>query len=164
MMKLTNAIYSGVLCTVLFSAVVSAAVARFNIDSTTNGEPVVTDLATGRMWQQGSTLDTPTTWAAALAHCESMTYAGYTDWRLPSINELLTLVDEKKEVAPAINTVFFTNFESSSSYWTATTHRRQDQAAYVIYFNEQNTTIGKGGVGGLAKTFTAQALCVRTEN
>lgn len=161
MKSITN-IFSVVLTAILVAATVSAAAARFTVTESTPDEPVVTDMATGRMWQQGSTLEGPVTWSGALEHCESLMYAGHEDWRLPSINELLSIVDEKKEAEPAVNTTFFSGFDTFSGLWTSTTHRKQFQSAYVVYFNEQNTTVGRGGVGGHSKTFTAHALCVRT--
>ena len=36
------------------------------------------------------------TWQEALEYCENLEFSGYTDWRLPNINELMTLVDFSK--------------------------------------------------------------------
>jgi hypothetical protein len=161
-MKSIANIFTGILTAILVAGTVSAAAARFTVAESTPNEPVVADMATGRMWQQGSTHEGSINWSGALEHCESMVYAGYDDWRLPSINELLSIVDEKKETQPAVNTTFFSGFDTFSAVWTSTTHRKQYQSAYVVYFNEQNSTVGRGGVGGLSKSFTAQVLCVRT--
>jgi hypothetical protein len=161
-MKFKTIIYLGLLLTGLASAAAFAAQPRFVVSEPAASEPVVTDVATKRMWQQSSTLEARVTWANALEHCETMTYGGHDDWRLPSIDELLSIVDEKKVDAPAVNTNFFTGFSAFSGLWTSTTHRKQPTAAYVVYFNEQNTTVGRGGVGGLSKSFNAQALCIRT--
>ncbi|MBN2527712.1 MAG: DUF1566 domain-containing protein [Deltaproteobacteria bacterium] len=125
-------------------------------------DTVVIDNATELMWQQNSTGAPPLTWAAAMKHCETLTYAGHSDWRLPAINELLSIVDEKKETPPAINTVYFAAFKATHAFWSSTTKRKQSAAAYVLYFNEQNTTVGRGGVSGNVKTLASgQALCVR---
>ena len=35
-------------------------------------------------------------WELALAHCETLSFAGYSDWRLPSRNELQSLIDDTR--------------------------------------------------------------------
>ena len=62
--------------------------------STLNGDEVVTDTATGLMWQKDYVLKGE--WKQALNYCESLVYAGYSDWRLPNRNEILSLIDYGK--------------------------------------------------------------------
>ena len=57
-----------------------------------NGTDTVTDTTTGLMWQK-ATAPGPYTWQQALAYAETLTLAGYTDWRLPNRKELFSLVD-----------------------------------------------------------------------
>jgi len=121
---------------------------------------IVSDGVTGLVWQQQSTSD-PTDWADALAHCENLSFAGHDDWRMPSVVELSTIVDEKKTQAPAINTTFFVGFEGTVGFWASTTARQSPSSAYVLYFNEMNATVGRGGTGVVLKTSNARALCVR---
>jgi len=45
----------------------------------------------GLTWQK--TYDSQKTWQQALAYCESLSYGGYSNWRLPSKKELLSLVN-----------------------------------------------------------------------
>lgn len=52
----------------------------------------VRDQATGLIWQKG--VQSARTWLDALAGCDQLALAGATDWRLPTLKELLTLVDE----------------------------------------------------------------------
>lgn len=79
-----------------------------------NGDETVTDDATGLMWSKadsGYGMD----WKAALEYAESAELAGYTDWRLPNIKELQSIVDYSKapsasdsdELGPAIDTDYF---------------------------------------------------------
>jgi len=56
-----------------------------------NGNGTVTDLVTGLMWQQGYSGKMSQSQAAAGA--SSFSLAGYTDWRLPTIKELYSLID-----------------------------------------------------------------------
>ena len=56
-----------------------------------NGNGTVTDLVTGLMWQQNP--GEKITYDQAVAGVSSFNLAGYTDWRLPSIKELYSLID-----------------------------------------------------------------------
>ncbi len=74
-----------------------------------NGDGTISDLATGLMWQledDGRTKD----WEEALSYSENLNLAGYSDWRLPNIKELQSIVDYTKSVnttdSPAINNLF----------------------------------------------------------
>ena len=63
-----------------------------NYDSRTiNGHVVVFDSSTNLLWQKNS--KPVKNWKDALAYCQNLEYAGYSDWRLPNKNELITLVD-----------------------------------------------------------------------
>jgi hypothetical protein len=144
----------------LVSAAALATAPRFTVE-TVDGETMVADGVTGLTWQQVSTTTAAINWMAALAHCEEVSFGGHDDWRLPDVVELSTLVDDKAAVSPAINAVYFAGFNAGSGYWSSTTARKSATSAYVVYFNEQNATVGRGGVGVLAKTGTALVLCVR---
>jgi len=66
---------------------------------------VVTDTTSQLMWMRsddGVTRD----WKDALAYCEGLEYGGYSDWRLPDIKELYTLVN-LGYTAPPIDTSVF---------------------------------------------------------
>lgn len=56
-----------------------------------NGDGTVTDTVNGLMWQQGE--NPRANFADALKACEEMSLAGYTDWRLPNIKELNTILN-----------------------------------------------------------------------
>ena len=55
-----------------------------------NGDGTVTDVNTGLIWQQA--IDEKMTWAEAMAGADTCSIGGYTDWRLPSIKELYSLI------------------------------------------------------------------------
>jgi len=162
-MKKITLIITVFLLTSLLSVVSQGTEPRYKIYQNNNA-PTVEDNLTGLMWQQNSTASAPLSWVDALKYCEELKYAGYTDWRLPQIAELLSIVDEKKKTEPAINTVYFSDFIAGSGFWTSTTSRSITTSAYAVYFNEQNSTVGRGGVSSLSKTGKAQTLCVRTSH
>jgi hypothetical protein len=98
-----------------------------NLESyTDNGDGTVTDKVTGLMWTQ--TVSTASlTWGnvntagTAQAYCASQTTGGHTDWRLPSIIELVS-IDDLTKFAPSINTTYFLGFTSSNNLfvWSST--------------------------------------------
>ena len=64
------------------------------VSLTENDEEMIFDKSTNLYWQKGSAQ--VETWDEALSYCEDLEYAGYTDWRLPNKNELITLIDYSK--------------------------------------------------------------------
>ncbi len=56
-----------------------------------NGDGTVSDLVTGLMWQRDP--GAKQTYSAAVAGADSSSLGGYTDWRVPTIKELYSLVD-----------------------------------------------------------------------
>lgn len=122
---------------------------------TDNGNGTISDSATGLMWLQkdsghlkaGSRGDGSVNWQDALQWCEDLTYAGYSDWRLPNAKELQSIVDytrsPKTTSSAAINALFQTSTitdEASKTnypfYWTSTTHRDGPDFAVYIAFGE----------------------------
>ncbi len=60
-----------------------------------NADETVTDEATGLMWQRGGSPE-PLSWLDAKAYVEQLNrleYAGHTDWRLPTSEELASLIE-----------------------------------------------------------------------
>ncbi len=58
---------------------------------TDNGDGTITDTVTGLMWIKDA--GGKTSYAQGIKKGRSFTYAGYSDWRVPSIKELYSLMD-----------------------------------------------------------------------
>jgi len=96
-----------------------------------NGDGTITDQMTGLTWQ---TIEVrPLKWAQALAYCEQLDLGGFTDWRLPTIKELSTLVNNK-QINPSIDTTFFPATRSAP-YWTSTTFAEHPGFAWYVHFD-----------------------------
>ena len=103
-----------------------------------NSASVTLDNITGLMWIYNRTdagIDAFALWDNALGVCKTLNYAGYTDWRLPNVRELTSIVDYGRAAAPANNTAAFFN-TGGSPYWTSTTSRSPTTSAFNVAFND----------------------------
>jgi len=116
-----------------------------------NQDGTITDTKTNLMWQQETTR--PLTWDAAIKYCDKLKLSGYSDWRLPTIQELFSLIDFTK-FNPCTDTAFFPDTESSD-YWSSTTNASHTDYAWLVYFDD-------GDVYGLNKSFAYYVRAVRT--
>ena len=109
-----------------------------------NGNGTVTDTTKGLMWQQETV--SGKTWQEALSYAEGLDLAGYSDWRLPNVTELNSLV-EYRRFKPAIDTNVFPgtyqSYNGFSYYWSsslrAEAYNNQDMygpnSAWCVDFN-----------------------------
>jgi hypothetical protein len=80
----------------------------------------VTDSLTGLMWVGAPSL-TGGDWASALTAANGLNLCGYTDWRLPNLVELGSLLNYSvADNAAVLNAAGFSNI--GSWYWTSTTN------------------------------------------
>jgi hypothetical protein len=68
-----------------------------------NGNGTVSDTQTGLTWQYDRQVIISGGWEAMLAYCEALELAGHTDWRLPDIKELDSIVDATTELGGVSN-------------------------------------------------------------
>jgi hypothetical protein len=96
-----------------------------------NGDGTVTDDVTGLMWIQNDVSQSQGK-DAACAYCESLEFAGYSDWRAPSIEELQTIIDYRYH-SPAIDGSIFDTTAIGDSYWSSTPLPSIPSFAWGIY-------------------------------
>ena len=102
-----------------------------------NRNGTVTDEITGLMWQKETPDDM--TWVQAAMYCKRLSLAGYTDWRMPTIRELINIVDYDR-YEPAINPLYFPN-TISSFYWSATAYMGDNSNVWCVYFRNGGSVI-----------------------
>jgi hypothetical protein len=93
----------------------------------------VTDTLSGLSWtRDGNLPGGPLTWAQALAFANSLDLCGHTDWRLPNVVELESLVRAGvPEVATWLNAQGFHDVQIYN-YWTSTTFAGDTSVAWVV--------------------------------
>lgn len=113
-----------------------------------NRDGTITDLSTGLMWMQNDS--GAMQWEDALVWAEGLNYAGYSDWRLPDVKELQSIVDYSRSPdtsnSPAIDPIFNCSEIVNEAgeidygfYWSSTTHANSSArnsggaAAYVSF-------------------------------
>jgi hypothetical protein len=104
-----------------------------------NGNGTVTDEATGLMWQQETAMFMA--WTDALSYCEKLSLAGYTDWRLPLLTELNSIIDDIDDDdiddKLEINRQYFPR-AVASFYWSSTISASNTRYAWGVSFNTGN--------------------------
>jgi hypothetical protein len=124
---------------------------------TNNGDSTVTDSVANLMWQDGIWATASTiTWDMALEYCEDLSLAGHTDWKLPDIRELESLVDTAYH-SPAIDAAAFSDASHIGDVFWSSTTAGLAQDAWTINF-------GTGGTGTGTKSslgFKIYVRCVR---
>ena len=115
------------------------------VSLTDNGDGTVTDNITGLEWQK--TDGGEMTWENAGSYCENLLLGGFSDWRLPTGIELLS-INNFNHLNPALDNNYFTT--TTAEYWW-TCEVRADDPTKVWAVNSG------GGIGAHPKTETVSA-------
>lgn len=100
-----------------------------------NGNGTITDKKTGLMWNQNDS-GQGLNWQEALAWVEEKNianYLGYSDWRLPNVKELQSIVEYSRSPDTTGSAAIYTLFDTTSivneagqkdypCFWSSTTH------------------------------------------
>ena len=95
--------------------------------------------AEGQAWESGGCSGSPEefNWQSALQQSNTVNtsggFAGQSDWRLPDIKELQSIV-EQQCYGPALNPVVFPN-QSTSTFWSSSPSAYGSDGAWVVNFN-----------------------------
>ena len=122
------------------------------------------DPESGLMWARKDEVS-DVNWNKANKSCAGLNLGGYSDWRLPSVDELLGIIDERETATSSFGQQYHIAGGitlTSSELWSAT----QDGSgkAFLVSFAEgKRYSIRLGGVGAVAGggRIRSRALCVR---
>jgi hypothetical protein len=130
---------------------------------TDNADGTVTDGVTGLMWtmcsagQSGADCSGSATtyaWQDAVQYCDGLVFAGYDDWRLPKVREIVSIVDYSSW-SPAIDSPVFPATPSNHSFfWSSSSDAVSVSGAWYVYFTN-------GDVSSNDKSDAYYVRCVR---
>jgi len=133
------------------------------------GNGTVIDESTGLMWQKGrSPYQDRFSYANGyLNELNATTYGGYSDWRLPTFEELASLLESQQSSEGYIDPLFS---DSKTSFWTADTADRKAaydgyRAGWVISFSTGQIKFAqhnRSGAGAVAISPSNFVRAVRT--
>ena len=94
----------------------------------------VTDNLTGLMWTRNANLPAAgQTWQQALNYANNLNLCGFSDWRLPNLKELRSLVNHNQaNNATALNGLAFNNVQASN-YWSSSSFVGSAVNAWIVY-------------------------------
>jgi hypothetical protein len=112
---------------------------------TDNGDGTVIDNLTGLMWAKDANLNNgKMTWNDAIDYANNLSLGSdgcglsYTDWRLPNVRELQTLIDYSNHGPSLPSGHPFSNVQSSY-YWSSTANAfNTTTTAWYVYMNVGN--------------------------
>jgi len=108
----------------------------------------VIDQRTGLMWTAkdvgtATFRDAP----ALIADLNNKAFAGFTDWRLPTLQELFAIADHSR-ISPAIDTDAFPTCKGGW-YWSSTTYASSPSVyAWVVLFGNGGAYYGRQNCDG----------------
>jgi hypothetical protein len=123
-----------------------------------NSSNTVLDTTRLIMWQNDNDAkNLKLTWKDAINYCENnVTLVGYSDWRMPNINELITIIDINR-AGIAIDNSFNNISDNGFKYWSSTSYIDSLENAWLIHFQ-------KGQIQTSIKTANNYIRCVRKFN
>jgi len=126
---------------------------KSSADNFTKKGEVVLDKAAQLVWQDNkAVIEVEKNWFEADKYCQSLNLDGEHGWRVPSYDELISIVDYTKHTLAAMPA--FTHV-ISEYYWSSTEDGKKKEEVKSVYF-------GNGCPDSKAKNNSYYIRCVRT--
>ncbi len=106
-----------------------------------NNKEVVTCKDTKLMWIDKSDKLVSLKWNAknsnAIEYCSNLEYLGFDDWRVPNINELISIIDYSNTPKPIEKSFkHFANNDTEDRFYSSTTANTQGKKNIKVFFVE----------------------------
>jgi hypothetical protein len=117
------------------------------LPDTATDHVVVLDTRTHLMWSATDITDKPLPFKKCGDACKSLALAGFTDWRMPTVEELFALADRNRH-SPAIDTDAFPSC-TGGWYWSSTVDASSpSDYAWYVYFGYGYAGCDRQGANG----------------
>ena len=115
---------------------------------------MIKDTSTGLLWEDTPHVrETKITHPRAKMYCSELKLGDFQDWRLPTIQELLTIIDYRR-TSPALMKAF--NYvEDESFYWSQTVVADESDAFWGVNFK-------RGASSKASEYYDRYVRCVRS--
>lgn len=119
---------------------------NYKVNYSVENEPVVYDLNTNLEWQGKINSVKYLSWSMSSSYCEDLDYGGYSDWRLPTFDELKTILDF--DALPLVSAKYFPDtpaemFWSSSFLFEGNVYTVNFEDAYLGEFTLTDSYSGQ---------------------
>lgn len=112
-----------------------------------DGDIVIYDAETKLTWQWGSEVP-GMTWKGATAYVDTITYAGFDDWRLPTLEEAMSLMGPKENK----HGVYIDKVFGTYRLWIWTSDKLTASRAWYVFFDSGDCGfVGIVDVGGYVR-------------
>jgi hypothetical protein len=113
---------------------------------------MVLDKDNDLVWEQSPSTDTVDSWSSAGDYCAALNLGNHSGWRLPTLDELASLVDlSQQSPALPVNHPFSNIKDYQGWYWSSTTPPNNSSEAYFVDMsNGDEYSFSKLGYLGLA--------------
>jgi hypothetical protein len=113
---------------------------------------MVKDPRTNLLWEDTMHVKIKATHTQARTYCSNLTLGKFTNWRLPTLSELLSIVDYTR-YEPAILKEF-SQSEKESLYWSSTPYAKDSDKYWGVHS-------GDGSSSGATEYYDRYVRCVR---
>jgi len=108
------------------------------------GNGTICDNLTGLMWEQAPS--GASDWVGALSYANNLDLGGHSDWRLPNVNELKSLINAAEgNFAGWLNDQGFSGVQTSN-YWSSTTWAATPTSAWYVHMGYGEVWVNPKGL------------------
>ncbi len=133
------------------SILIMAIALSFSMAETT----IIKDPSTNLMWEDTKHVeDGQVTYLEADSYCEALKLGGHDNWRIPTLKELLSIVDYKRYEPATLKE--FSHVDEDRLYWSSTEYANKSTEFWGVVFED-------GDTDNASAIYDRRVRCVRAD-